>query len=47
VFPLAALAALVTPWFTGYTTIGIGLILVLALGIRATLCGVHARRSNV
>ncbi|MCE1175769.1 MAG: low temperature requirement protein A [Burkholderiales bacterium] len=47
VFPLAALAALVTPWFTGYTTISIGLILVLALGIRATLCGVHARRSNV
>jgi low temperature requirement protein LtrA len=47
VFPLAALAVLVTPWFTGYTTISIGLILVLALGIRATLCGVHARRSNV
>ena len=46
VFPLAALTILITPWFTGYTTISIGLILVLALGIRATLCGIQ-RRSHV
>jgi hypothetical protein len=47
VFPLAALSILATPWFTGYTTISIGLILVLALIIRAALCGLNKRSAHV
>ena len=47
VFPLAALLILTTPWLTNYTTLSIALILVLALVVRATVCGLHTRSSHV
>ncbi len=48
VFPIAALAILATPWLTGYTTIGIALVLVAALIVRAWLIAprAHAKHTH-
>ena len=47
VFQLTALTILAIPWLTNYTTLSIAFILVLALVVRATVCGLHTRSSHV
>ena len=47
VFQLTALTILATPWLTNYTTLSIALILVLALVVRSTVCGLHTWSSHV